>query len=186
MSFPNENPSPLDLGASPETALAYIGLGSNLDEPALQVWRAFAALDGLPRTRLAARSSLYLSRPLGHRDQPDYVNAVAAVETRLGATDLLTALQAVEAEQGRVRGSVRWAPRTLDLDLLLYGAAQLDEPRLVVPHPGLAHRDFVLYPLYELDPELEIPGRGALRDCLRQCPLRGLRRMEDMGESFAS
>jgi 2-amino-4-hydroxy-6-hydroxymethyldihydropteridine diphosphokinase len=160
---------------------ACIGLGSNLERPAEQLSRAFAALGRLPRSRLVARSSLYRSRPLGDLDQPDYLNAVAVIETGLDAHALLDGLQAIEAAQGRVRGGERWSARTLDLDLLVFGDERHDDVRLTVPHPELSRRDFVLYPLFEVVPELQIPGIGPLRDCLAACPLRGVERVVSGG-----
>ena len=159
---------------------AYIGLGSNLDDPAAQLRRARAALADLPETRLVAVSSVYRSRPLyeagkGTPDQPDFCNAVAALDTRLTAEALLAALLRIEDRQGRTRAQ-RWGPRTLDLDLLLYGDEQRRSPRLMLPHPGLTQRAFVLYPLHEIAPGLEIPGHGALGECLKRCPADGLER----------
>jgi 2-amino-4-hydroxy-6-hydroxymethyldihydropteridine diphosphokinase len=153
---------------------AYIGLGSNLERPYEQLLRAFGELDGLPRTRLDARSSLYVSRPLGPADQPDYINAVARLDTGLAPLELLDALQAIEAAHRRVRGR-RWGPRTLDLDLLLYGEQCIDDARLRVPHPHMHTRDFVLRPLLEIAPDIRIPGRGAAAGCLRDCPDLGAR-----------
>ena len=157
---------------------AWIGLGSNLDGPEAQLQRALEALDRLPRSRVVACSSFYRSAPMGPADQPDYVNAVAALDTGLSPLELLDALQAVEAAQGRVRGPERWGPRTLDLDILLYGAERIDTPRLKVPHPGMAQRPFVLWPLAEVAPGLEIPGLGPLDALLTACPREGLRRLE--------
>jgi 2-amino-4-hydroxy-6-hydroxymethyldihydropteridine diphosphokinase len=148
--------------------LAYIGIGSNLDEPRVQVTRAFEELGAMPRSRLAARSSLYRSAPVGHAAQPDFCNAVAAVETGLGARELLAQLQRIEAQHGRER-SFRDAPRTLDLDLLLYGDARIDEPALTVPHPRMHERAFVLLPLTQIDPQALIPGRGSAAACLAAC-----------------
>ncbi|MBK1692660.1 2-amino-4-hydroxy-6-hydroxymethyldihydropteridine diphosphokinase [Ectothiorhodospira mobilis] len=158
---------------TPETA--FIGIGANLDDPASQVRRGLEALRGLPRSRLMRASSLYRNPPMGPRDQPDYVNAVCALETRLPPEGLLQALQAVEARHGRRRDGTRWGPRTLDLDLLLYGDRVLHTPRLTVPHPGIAQRAFVLHPLAEIAPELEIPGLGPLPPLLRACPGDGLK-----------
>ena len=152
---------------------AYVGLGSNLESPRTQVERAFAALAGLPRTRLAGRSRLYRSDPLGPPGQPDYVNAVAALDTALEPLALLDALQSIEHAHGRVR-TLRWGPRTLDLDLLLYGTRISRCARLTLPHPRLHERAFVLYPLADLAPGLVLPGLGALSELLRQCPYTGL------------
>ncbi|PKM43427.1 MAG: 2-amino-4-hydroxy-6-hydroxymethyldihydropteridine diphosphokinase [Gammaproteobacteria bacterium HGW-Gammaproteobacteria-1] len=156
---------------------AYIGLGSNLDDPAQQLRRALEALAQLPQTRLAGCSRFYRSAPLGPQDQPDYINAVAALDTALEAEALLDALQAIEAAQGRVRLR-RWGPRTLDLDLLLYGRETLTTPRLTVPHPGLAERNFVLYPLADLAPEMVLPDGRALTDLLKQCDAAGLEALD--------
>ncbi len=146
-----------------EAVLAYVGLGSNLQQPVEQVKRALQALAELPETRLVARSSLYRTRPVGPADQPDYVNAVAALATRLDPESLLDRLQDQERLQGRVREGERWGPRTLDLDLLIYGDELIDSLRLQVPHPQVAQRAFVLIPLAEIAPaDLRIPGRGAL------------------------
>ncbi len=155
------------------TVVAYIGLGSNLADPPQQLRQALAALNQLPTSRLLCHSSLYRSAPMGPADQPDYVNAVAALETALAPLQLLDELQAIEARQGRVRAE-RWGPRTLDLDLLLYSDTLIDHPRLQVPHPGIPAREFVLYPLAEIAPELQLPGLGALTELLAHCPNRGL------------
>ena len=164
--------------SAPLTVRAYIGLGSNLDDPRAQVLRACAELSELPDTQFVARSSLYRSAPLGGLDQPDYINAVAALDTRLGARPLLTHLRGIEDRHGRVRSAQRWASRTLDLDLLLYGDAVFTDHELVVPHPAIAERAFVLYPLAELAPELAIPGHGALATLLARCPYRGIERLD--------
>jgi 2-amino-4-hydroxy-6-hydroxymethyldihydropteridine diphosphokinase len=153
---------------------AYVGLGSNLNDPRSQLRSAVAALDAIPATCCVACSSLYLSKPLGKVSQPDYLNAVAAVDTRLPAAELLKELHLVEEQHGRVRGAERWVPRTLDLDLLLYGDAQVAGDVLTVPHPGLPERNFVLYPLHEIAPKLHIPGLGSLRELLEQCSSLGL------------
>ena len=143
---------------------AYVGIGSNLDDPARRVRHACDALRGLPDSGFHACSGLYRSAPLGPQDQPDFVNAVAAFLTRLGPRELLDRLRAIEDAAGRRRGEgSRWGPRTLDLDLLALGGLVLDEPRLTLPHPGIAERNFVLLPLAELAPELAIPGRGSVR-----------------------
>ena len=138
---------------------AYIGLGSNLDDPRGHVERALDELDGLPLTQLAAASSCYASRPVGPQDQPDFINAVARLETRLSPLALLDQLQALEQRHARVRQR-HWGPRTLDLDLLAYDDRQLHHPRLRLPHPELARRAFVVIPLHELAPALELPGLG--------------------------
>ncbi len=141
---------------------AYIGLGSNLNGPVGQVEAAFGLLGELPDSRLIARSSLYRAAPFGGIEQPDFVNAVAALETQLDARSLLEQLQHIEHSRGRERGGERWGPRVIDLDLLVYDDEVIDEPDLIVPHPGIAERNFVLLPLREIVPELEIPGLGRL------------------------
>jgi 2-amino-4-hydroxy-6-hydroxymethyldihydropteridine diphosphokinase len=142
---------------------AYIGLGSNLDDPVAQLRRAFAGLAELPFSRLVARSRLYRNPPLGGLSQPDYVNGVAAILTRLEPRVLLDALHAIERAQGRDRTeSKRWAARTLDLDLLVHGELKLKSAQLELPHPGIATRNFVLLPLLEVAPGLHIPGLGAV------------------------
>lgn len=156
---------------------AAVGLGSNLGDPAAQVARALEALSALPHSRLLARSSLYRNPPMGPQDQPDYVNAAALLETRLSPAAMLDALQAIERAHGRERG-LRWGPRTLDLDLLLWGEATICDARLQVPHPGLHERDFVLYPLAEIDPTLVVPGRGTVGELAQAFRPDGLVRIE--------
>ncbi len=158
----------------------YIGLGSNLAEPVQQLGAALAALDRLPDCRLAAVSSLYASDPLGPPDQPRYVNAVAALDCALAPLQLLDALQGIEREQGRVRKAERWGPRTLDLDILLFGDLQLDEERLSVPHYHMHARAFVLYPLAEIAPDLRLPDGRPLQALLDACPFLGLERLDDV------
>lgn len=163
-------------------ATVFVGLGSNLDDPVRQVRAALEALAALERTELAGRSHLYRSAPMGPPDQPDYINAVAHLRTRLAPETLLDALQAIEARAGRDRSGARWGPRTLDLDILLYGDRRIDTARLQVPHPGIAERNFVLYPLAELAPDLDIPGLGPLPALLAGCPPEGLERLAERGE----
>lgn len=140
----------------------YIGLGANLGNPAQTLKEAIFELSGLSQFAQLRASSLYASKPMGPADQPDYVNAVVCAETDLEPLAVLDLLQAIEQQFGRKR-SLRWGPRTLDLDLLLYGSETLCLPRLTVPHPGLAERDFVVVPLAELNPELVLPdGRSLL------------------------
>lgn len=135
---------------------AFIGLGSNLDDPRSQLLAALDQLAAIPGTRLVAVSSIYQSAPVGPPDQPDYLNAVAELATSLAPEALLDALQAIETKQGRVRGR-RWGERTLDLDLLLYGDQTIESERLVVPHPQMKQRAFVLIPLQEIAPGLSFP-----------------------------
>lgn len=153
---------------------AYVALGSNLADPAEQVTAALGRLPGIPGTRLIARSRLWASRPLGPQDQPDFVNAVAGLLTQLDARELLGELQALERAMGRTDPVVRWGPRSIDLDLLALGSDELSEPALCLPHPGVHERDFVLYPLAELAPELWIPGRGRVEALARRVANRGI------------
>jgi 2-amino-4-hydroxy-6-hydroxymethyldihydropteridine diphosphokinase len=145
---------------------AYIGLGSNLNDPINQLRTALAELESIPQTQVVRKSSFYRSPALVSAEnpqaQPDYINAVAAVATELAARTLLDHMLQIEQWHGRHRSGLRWAARTLDLDLLLYGKASFDEPGLTVPHPGLPKRAFVLYPLHEIAPDLEVPGHGAV------------------------
>lgn len=155
----------------------YLGLGSNLAEPERQVREALLSLASLPGSQLAGVSSLYASQPLGPADQPDYVNAVAALDTCLDPLLLLDLLQQIEQQQGRQRKDERWGPRTLDLDILLFGNQIIDLPRLQVPHYHLHARPFVLYPLAEIAPSLTLPDGRALQELLRDCPPQGLRQL---------
>jgi 2-amino-4-hydroxy-6-hydroxymethyldihydropteridine diphosphokinase len=141
---------------------AYVGLGSNLQGPTGQLESAFDLLAAIPQTRLVMRSSLYRSAPFGGIEQPDFVNAAAALLTGLPARKLLAELQQIELRRGRARGEVRWGPRVLDLDLLVYANATIDEADLTVPHPGIAERNFVLLPLREVAPGLVIAGLGRI------------------------
>lgn len=140
---------------------AYIALGANLGDPAATIRAAFAALSGLDGVRLLKSSSLYRTAPVGLANQPDFINAVAQVETSLPSEALLQSLLALEADFGRIRQEKN-GPRTLDLDLLLYGGQVLDTPDLTLPHPRLHLRAFVLVPLAEIAPDLAIPGRGTV------------------------
>ena len=159
------------------TVRAYIGIGSNLNDPVVQVMEALEELEMLPDSLLAARSSLYRSTPMGPHDQPDYVNAVAALDTLLSAPELLKALQDIEAMQGRERNGESWGPRVLDLDLLLYGRQVIDSPDMTVPHPGLHERDFVIIPLAEIAGNLEIPGKGTLYMLINNVENHSLRKL---------
>lgn len=147
---------------------AYVALGSNLDTPRSQVLNGFTQLARLDGTRLLARSSLYSSTPLGPQEQPDFVNAVAGLITTMPARQLLSELKDLERIIGREQPIVRWGPRRIDFDLLVYGDAQVNETDLVIPHPGIPQRNFVLYPLCDIAPELVIPGLGRVRD-LAKC-----------------
>jgi 2-amino-4-hydroxy-6-hydroxymethyldihydropteridine diphosphokinase len=166
-------------GASSRAAIdAFVGIGSNLENPIRQVERALDELDGIARTRCIARSGLYRSPPMGPSDQPDYINAAAALRTRLSPHELLAALLRVEQAHGRSRDGRRWGPRTLDLDLLVYGEACIAEPGLTVPHPGIASRSFVVFPLLEIAPDLEVPGLATLRVLAQRTSNDGLTRLE--------
>jgi 2-amino-4-hydroxy-6-hydroxymethyldihydropteridine diphosphokinase len=145
---------------------AYIGLGSNLSDPAAQVQQGLLRLADLPRTLRVAVSRLYGSRPLGPVAQPDFVNAVAAVLTQLTPIELLRALRAQEVQAGRSAVHDHWGPRVLDLDLLVFGREQCAGAELVLPHPGVVERNFVLYPLADIAPDLEVPGYGLVRELL--------------------
>lgn len=151
---------------------AYVALGSNLDDPEAQVERGFAALAALPHTVLIARSRLYRTPPWGVPDQPDFINAVARLETSIRPRELLDALLAIETRAGRVRG-LRYGARILDLDLLLYGDCAICEPGLAIPHPRLHERAFVLLPLAEIAPDLEVPGYGRVTDLLKRVDVSG-------------
>jgi 2-amino-4-hydroxy-6-hydroxymethyldihydropteridine diphosphokinase len=141
---------------------AYVGIGSNLEDPVRQVNNAFAAIERLPESGFFARSSLWRSTPLGPADQPDFVNAAAAFLTRLEPRDLLRRLQVIEQAAGRQRKAEQWGPRTLDLDLLVQGRLVVDEPDLKLPHPRIAERNFVLLPLAEIAPSLQVPRAGSV------------------------
>ena len=152
----------------------FVAIGSNLGDPIAQARRAVTVLAALPQTELLQASSLYGSRPMGPADQPDYVNAVVRLNTRLGPLALLDQLQRIELEQGRVRKDERWGPRTLDLDLLLYGEQIIQHERLTVPHYGMKEREFVLLPLAELAPALVLPCGTPLSELVARCPRNGL------------
>ena len=141
---------------------AYIGLGSNLDDPRSQVKRAVLALDQLPQTRVMQDAGYYVSSPMGPADQPDYVNTVVQIETGLSPQDLLDACQQIEQRQGRIR-TRHWGERTIDLDILLYGDRQIETATLRIPHPGITQRDFVYLPLLAIDDTISLPGRGQLQ-----------------------
>jgi 2-amino-4-hydroxy-6-hydroxymethyldihydropteridine diphosphokinase len=153
---------------------AYIGLGSNLSDPAAQVRQALAALARLPRTLCIAVSRLYGSRPLGPVTQPDFVNAVAGVLTQLTALELLRQLRDLEVQAGRPAEHEHWGPRVIDLDVLVFGREQCTSTELVLPHPGVVERNFVLYPLADIAPDLEVPGTGRVRELLARVSADGV------------
>lgn len=139
---------------------AYVGIGSNLDGPSEQVERAIVALDQIDATIVVLRSNLYRSAPMGPADQPDFINAVAALLTKLAPRELLVALQSIEKERGRTRGGGRWGPRILDLDLLSIAGMACSDNELTLPHPGIVDRSFVLLPWCEIAPNYNVPGLG--------------------------
>ncbi len=153
---------------------AYIGLGSNLSQPAQQVRMALQRLAGLPGTLCVAVSRLYGSRPLGPVIQPDFVNAVAGVVTQLTALELLRELRQLEGAAGRPAVHEHWGPRVIDLDVLVFGREQCVGTELVLPHPGVVERNFVLYPLADIAPDLEVPGRGRVRELLSHVSADGV------------
>lgn len=154
----------------------YIALGSNLANPLHQVQSALNALAELPQTTLTATSSLYRTPPLGPQDQPDYLNAVVALDTDLSAENLLDHTQKIELEHGRVRKDERWGPRTLDLDILLFGDEIISTERLTVPHYDMKNRQFMLYPLAEIAPELRFPSGESLQSVIAQLSAEPLTR----------
>lgn len=157
--------------------MAYIGIGSNLDDPVAQVREAIEELGIIPDSLLIASSSLYSSKPMGAIDQPDYVNAVVSIDTVLSPQTLLQTLQGIERRRGRMHTVEKWGPRVLDLDLLLYGHRVIETADLTVPHPGLHERDFVLVPLEEIAGDINIPGRGMLSAFISRCKRHSLRKL---------
>jgi 2-amino-4-hydroxy-6-hydroxymethyldihydropteridine diphosphokinase len=153
---------------------AYIGLGSNLMEPLAQVRQALQGLTNLPQTLRVAVSRFYGSRPLGPVSQPDFVNAVAGVLTQLTAPQLLQELHRFERQAGRPAVHEHWGPRVIDLDLLVFGREQCSGTELVLPHPGVVERNFVLYPLADIAPDLEVPGSGRVRELLARVSADGV------------
>ncbi len=153
---------------------AYIGVGSNLQDPRRQVNTACARLADLPRTRLVLTSRLYASRPFGPVSQPDFVNAVAGLLTQLDPEGVLRELRALESAMGRTAPRERWGPRIIDLDLLALGSERRSLPSLTLPHPGIVERNFVLYPLSDIAPDLELPGMGRVAELKRRVTNDGL------------
>lgn len=156
---------------------AYVGIGSNLADPGEQVRRAIAELANLPSTRLVSHSPSYQTQPFGPVPQPAFVNAVAGLLTRLSPEDLLGQLRELERKLGRERSRERWGPRVIDLDLLAVGDERRDVDALKLPHPGIAERDFVLHPLADIAPQLELPGLGAVWRLRDRVTDRGVRRL---------
>jgi 2-amino-4-hydroxy-6-hydroxymethyldihydropteridine diphosphokinase len=158
---------------------AYIGVGSNLDDPHVQLLRAFASLAELPSTRVVLTSPIYITEPFGPVKQSDFANAVVGVLTQLEPLALLKELRALEAAQGRpgLEQRPKWGPRVIDLDVLVYGRERCNDPELVVPHPGIVERNFVLYPLSDIAPDLDIPGLGRVTELKGRVTSGGLRRL---------
>ena len=155
----------------------YLGLGANLNAPRKQIHAAVTALKALKDVEFVCVSHDYASKPMGPQDQPDYVNAVACVKTALKPEQLLDLTQAIELEHGRVRKEERWGPRTLDIDILLFGNDVIETPRLTVPHYGLTEREFVVYPLFEIAPTLVLPNNQSLADITKTLPLNDLQQL---------
>ncbi len=177
------------MSASPSATTAattvFVGLGSNLDQPARQLQRALAELAALPDSELVKASSFYETAPVGILDQPMFLNAVAMLKTRLSPQVFLRHLLAIEAGHARLR-TEKNGPRTLDLDVLIFDDLLIDEERLAVPHPRMHERAFVLVPLLEVAPEVKIPGRGAARDWLQKIGSAGVRRIDNDAEADKS
>jgi 2-amino-4-hydroxy-6-hydroxymethyldihydropteridine diphosphokinase len=153
---------------------AYIGVGSNLEDPRTQVLAALERLGDLPKTHLVLASRLYRSRPFGKVAQPDFVNAVAGILTQLDPKVLLNGLHAIESAMGRPQRHERWGPRIVDLDLIAYSRERRNEAELTLPHPGIVERNFVLYPLAEIAPDLELPGLGRVADLAAAVTAEGI------------
>ncbi|QVL47039.1 MAG: 2-amino-4-hydroxy-6-hydroxymethyldihydropteridine diphosphokinase [Thiocapsa sp.] len=180
MTLIDSSPGRLALGVP---VAVWIGLGSNLQGPERQVRAALAELAALPESRLRAASRLYRTAPVGPPGQPDYINAAAHLETRLAPRALLAELHRIELAHGRRRDGTRWGPRILDLDILIYGDARIDEPGLTIPHPEMARRAFVLVPLADVaPPDLAVPGVGILAELLERCERDGV---EPLGDQAA-
>lgn len=158
-------------------AEAFVGLGANLDNPLQQVRQALSELDAIGHTRVLAASSIYRSVPVGYADQPDFINAVAKLQTELSPRELLDALHVIENRHGR-RRSVPNAPRTLDLDLLSYGMLVVQEEGLTLPHPRLHERAFVLLPLAEIAPDAPLPGYAPVSQLLAQVDRSGVEKLD--------
>ena len=158
----------------PTTTIVYIGLGSNLSKPRLQVTNAAKEIANIDKTKVCALSSLYLSKPMGPQDQDDYINAVISIETSLSALALLDALQAIENAAGRVRKDNRWGARILDCDILLYGNESIDNARLTVPHYGMKLREFVLLPLAEIATNLYLPDGSSVNSLANEINSNGI------------
>ncbi len=156
------------------TERAFIALGSNLDDPIQHVKSAITDIKKLQNVKLISTSHLYQSSPVGPQDQPNFINAVVLVETILTAHELLKSLQQIEEQHGRERKGKRWGPRTLDLDLILYGKKSISTPCLIVPHPEIYNRSFVLLPLFDIEPKLIFPDGKSLKKIISTCNVEGI------------
>ncbi|MCK5719305.1 MAG: 2-amino-4-hydroxy-6-hydroxymethyldihydropteridine diphosphokinase [Thiomargarita sp.] len=157
--------------------IVYIGLGSNLNQPIEQIKRALQTLQIISDSILKQQSSLYQTAPLGSQNQPDYINAVAMLVTKLNPLDLLDELQKIELQHGRVRTQEKWEARSLDLDILLYNNDLMQHPQLILPHPGLYLRSFVLIPLYECNPNLILPNGKTIFELTQVCSSKGIKKI---------
>ncbi len=155
----------------------FIGLGANLSDPVEQLRLALEAIKLIPSTELIQCSSFYQTEPMGPKDQDDYINAVAEVRSGLSPLELLDNIQTIENKQGRVRKKERWGPRTLDLDILLFGDTLLNSPRLTIPHYGIKHRSFVLIPLAEIAPNIQLPIHGDINELIDSIGWQGIQKL---------
>ena len=160
-----------------EVVTVFIGLGSNMDDSKNMVQRALHELEQLEGCTVKRSSSLYVTEPVGFEDQSDFVNAVCKIETELSATKLLKELQDIEQTLGKVRPVVRHGPRIIDLDLLMYGEQQSTDDELTLPHHSMHQRRFVLEPLLEIEPQIEIPGKGSAQELLNNCESKRVKRV---------
>ena len=167
------------MSKSTQSNFAYIAFGSNLDDPLTHIRRGVALISQLPDTVLDSHSSLFQSKPVGNPDQPDFINGVIRIKTSLTARELLKACQAIEEKEGRVRTEAKNEPRTLDLDILFFGNEIINEPDLHIPHPRMNDRAFVLFPLYEIEPDLFFPTGEALFQLINACDPSGIVRLEE-------
>ncbi len=155
----------------------YLGLGSNLQNPIEQIKIAIRQLKLIKDSNLIQSSSLYLSKPMGGADQSDYINAVVLLQSKLSPTELFAATSSIENQQGRVRSTQKWASRIIDIDIILYGDEKINTKELQIPHYDISAREFVLYPLYEIEPELYIPDLGAIKELVSRCDKKGLKQL---------
>lgn len=156
------------------TTRVYIGLGANLNKPKQTIEQAIAELDSIPDSKVIAVSKIYSSTPMGPSDQPDYINAVALLETSLSAHQLFSHTCRIEQLHGRTRTGEHWGPRTLDLDILLFGNEKINDEQLTIPHYGLKEREFVIYPMLDIDPDLTLPCGTQIQSLTEHVPLNGM------------